>query len=65
MPGARLDSPGACPLNNYSGNAQRGDIMDFASLLVALQRASQIPVRYVHGSMDVPEDKLRNWAGGL
>lgn len=42
-----------------------GNAMDIASLLVALLRASDIPARYVHGTIEVPEDKFRNWAGGF
>ncbi len=45
--------------------SQRGNAMDIASLLIALYRASGIPARYVHGAIEVPEDKFRNWAGGF
>lgn len=45
--------------------SQKGNAMDISSLLVALLRASLIPARYVHGTIDVPEDKFRNWAGGF
>lgn len=45
--------------------SQRGNSFDIASLLVALLRASDIPARYVHGTIEVPEDKFRNWAGGF
>ncbi len=45
--------------------SQRGNAFDIASLLVALLRASDIPARYVHGTIEVPEDKFRNWAGGF
>jgi len=43
----------------------RGNSADIASLLVALLRASQIPARYVHGTIDVPSDKFMNWVGGF
>jgi len=43
----------------------RGNSADIASLLVALLRASQIPSRYVHGTIEVPSDKFMNWAGGF
>lgn len=43
----------------------RGNSADIASLLVALLRASKIPARYVHGTIDVPSDKFMNWAGGF
>lgn len=45
--------------------SQRGNSFDIASLLIALLRASDIPARYVHGTIEVPEDKFRNWAGGF
>jgi len=46
-------------------DAKRGNAMDIASLTIALFRASQIPARYVHGSIEIPEAKFRNWAGGF
>ncbi|WP_459874166.1 transglutaminase domain-containing protein, partial [Endothiovibrio diazotrophicus] len=46
-------------------SARRGNAMDIASLTLALLRASGIPARYVHGTMDVPVDKYRNWMGGF
>lgn len=46
-------------------DAKRGNAMDIASLTIALLRASQIPARYVHGTIDVPEANFRNWAGGF
>ena len=45
--------------------ARRGNAMDIASLLIALLRASGIPARYVHGTIDVPSGKFLNWAGGF
>ncbi len=39
--------------------------MDIASLTIALLRASQIPARYVHGTLDVPAEAFKNWAGGF
>jgi hypothetical protein len=45
--------------------SKKGNATDIASLLIALLRASQIPARYVHGTVDVPEAKFRNWAGGF
>ena len=35
-------------------SAQRGNAMDIAGLTIALLRASKIPARYVHGTIDVP-----------
>src|SRR5581483_2453069 len=43
--------------------SQRGNAFDIASLLIALLRASGIPARYVHGTIEVPADKFKNWAG--
>ena len=44
---------------------RKGNAFDLASLLVALLRASGIPARYVHGTIDVPTTKFMNWAGGF
>jgi transglutaminase-like putative cysteine protease len=46
-------------------HARRGNAMDIASLLIALLRASGIPARYAHGTIDVPEEHFRNWVGGF
>jgi len=46
-------------------SAGRGNAMDIASLTIALLRASKIPARYVHGTIDIPEAHFRNWAGGF
>ncbi|HEY5604472.1 MAG TPA: transglutaminase-like domain-containing protein [Gammaproteobacteria bacterium] len=56
---------GAMQTADLTLSAQRGNTMDIASLLIALLRASQIPARYVHGAIDVPEAPFRNWAGGF
>src|SRR6266550_2540759 len=45
---------------NRAGNA-----FDTASLLIALLRASAIPARYQMGTIEVPVDQFRNWAGGF
>jgi transglutaminase-like putative cysteine protease len=47
-------------LSNRSGNA-----MDIAGLLIALLRASGVPARFVHGTIDIPEAHFRNWVGGF
>ncbi len=39
--------------------------MDTASLLIALLRVSNIPARYVYGTIEVPIDKVMNWVGGF
>jgi len=43
----------------------RGNAFDIATLLIALLRASGIPARYVHGTIDVPATNFQNWAGGF
>lgn len=45
--------------------AQRGNTMDIASLTISLLRASNIPARYVHGTIDVPVEAYNNWVGGF
>jgi transglutaminase-like putative cysteine protease len=47
-------------LNKKSGNA-----FDQASLTVAMLRSAGIHARYVVGTVEVPEYKLRNWMGGF
>jgi len=44
---------------------RQGNAFDTASLLIALLRASNIPARYVHGTIEVPIDKAMNWVGGF
>ncbi len=43
--------------------ARRGNAQDISALLIALLRASDIPARYVLGSVDVPADRFINWVG--
>ncbi|MEW6602826.1 MAG: transglutaminase domain-containing protein, partial [Nitrospirota bacterium] len=38
---------------------------DTASLLIALLRASNIPAKYVYGTIEIPIEKVMNWAGGF
>jgi transglutaminase-like putative cysteine protease len=38
---------------------------DTASLLIALLRTSNIPAKYVYGTIEVPIDKVMNWVGGF
>jgi len=40
-----------------------GNDADLASLLIALLRASDIPARYVYGTIRVPSDKAMAWLG--
>ena len=44
---------------------KRCNDLDTASLLVALLRAAGVPARYGFGTVEVPIDKVRNWAGGF
>lgn len=44
---------------------KQGNAFDTASLLIALLRASNIPARYVYGTIELPIDKLMNWVGGF
>ena len=44
---------------------ERGNAFDTASLLIALLRASDIPARYVYGTVEMPVDKVMNWVGGV
>jgi hypothetical protein len=46
-------------------SAKRGNAMDIASLTLALLRASGIPSRYVHGTIELPTARFNNWAGGF
>jgi transglutaminase-like putative cysteine protease len=45
--------------------SRRGNAFDIASLTIALLRASGIPARYVHGTLELPADQFRNWVGGF
>lgn len=45
--------------------AKRCNAMDSASLLVALLRAAGVPARYALGTIELPIDKVKNWAGGF
>ena len=44
---------------------KHGNAFDTASLLIALLRASNIPARYVYGTIEIPIDKVMNWVGGF
>ena len=47
-------------MENRAGNA-----FDTSSLLIALLRYSGIPARYQMGTIEVPIEKFKNWAGGF
>jgi len=38
---------------------------DTSSLLIALLRAANIPAKYVYGTIELPIEKVMNWAGGF
>ena len=44
---------------------KQGNAFDTASLLIALLRAAGIHSRYVTGTIELPIDKVMNWAGGF
>ena len=44
---------------------KQGNAFDTASLLIALLRSSNIPARYVYGTIELPIDKVMNWVGGF
>lgn len=60
-----IPSWGAMQDADVTLGSQRGNAFDIASLTIALLRASGVPARYVHGAVEVPADKFRNWAGGF
>jgi Transglutaminase-like superfamily len=44
---------------------KQGNVFDTASLLIALLRAAGIHAHYVTGTIELPIDKVMNWAGGF
>ncbi|MDD2852639.1 MAG: transglutaminase domain-containing protein [Desulfuromonadaceae bacterium] len=44
---------------------KQGNAFDSSSLLIALLRAAGISARYVTGTIELPIDKIMNWAGGF
>jgi len=44
---------------------RQGNAFDTASLLIALLRAAGINARYVTGTVELPIEKVMNWAGGF
>jgi transglutaminase-like putative cysteine protease len=56
---------GAIQDASHTLSSRQGNAFDIASLTIALLRASNIPARYVHGTIDVPEAQFRNWAGAF
>ncbi len=60
-----LPTWGAIQNSDMVLQSQKGNAFDLASTLIALYRASGIPARYVHGTIDVPVDSFMNWMGGF
>ena len=60
-----IPSWGAMQDSDITLGSKRGNSMDISSLLIALYRAFGILARYVHGTIEVPAEKFRNWAGGF
>jgi transglutaminase-like putative cysteine protease len=58
-----LPSWGAYQSADLTLGSRRGNAMDISSLLIALLRASHIPARYVHGTIELPAEAFTNWAG--
>ncbi len=58
-----LPTWGAYQAADLTLSAKRGNAMEIASLTIALLRASGIPSRYVHGTIEVPKNAFINWVG--
>lgn len=50
---------------DYTAQSLKGGAIDQASLLIALLRISNVPARYVYGSIDVDIEQAMNWVGGV
>jgi len=50
---------------NMTLQTRQGNAFDTSSLLIALLRAAGIHARYVMGTIELPIDKVMNWAGGF
>ena len=60
-----LPTWGAIQNSDTALQTQKGNAFDLSSLLIALLRASGIPARYVHGTIEIPAGKFMNWSGGF
>ncbi|MCQ4166744.1 transglutaminase-like domain-containing protein [Tahibacter sp. P2K] len=60
-----IPSYGSIQGSDYTLQTARGNAFDQASLLIALLRASNIPARYVYGTIEVPVAQVMNWVGGV
>ncbi len=50
---------------DYCLQTKQCNDFDTSSLLIALLRASGIHARYVQGTIELPIEKVKNWAGGF
>lgn len=50
---------------DYTSQSLKGGAIDQANLLVALLRISNVPARYVYGSINVDIEQAMNWVGGV
>ncbi|WP_441003461.1 transglutaminase-like domain-containing protein [Pseudocolwellia agarivorans] len=50
---------------DYTAQTLRGGAMDQASLLISLLRISDIPARYVYGSINIEIEQAMNWVGNV
>jgi len=60
-----LPTWGAMQTADHTLDSLKGNAMDISSLTIALLRASGVPARYRHGTIDVLADRFMNWAGGF
>ncbi|OGI48202.1 MAG: hypothetical protein A2151_00550, partial [Candidatus Muproteobacteria bacterium RBG_16_65_34] len=60
-----LPTWGAIQSSDTALLTQKGNAFDLSSLLIALLRASGIPARYVHGTIEIPAVRFMNWVGGF
>src|SRR5207302_2940749 len=60
-----IPSYGSIQGSDMTLQTKRGNAFDTASLLIALLRASNIPARYVYGTIEVPAEQAMNWVGGV
>lgn len=44
---------------------RQGNAFDISSLLIALLRTSNVPARYVYGTVVMSADQMKNWVGGV
>ncbi|MGH8541862.1 MAG: transglutaminase-like domain-containing protein [Stenotrophobium sp.] len=59
-----LPSYGSIQGSQLTLDKKQGNAFDTSSLLIALLRASNIPSRYVYGTIEIPAAQVNNWVGG-